>query len=67
MVNRNQKKGKTMAQIINLNQRILEKNFDRHSDPCSSCNEANKEKNCPCEEADIWWETFAKLFKKGEA
>lgn len=56
-----------MAQIINLNQRILEKNFDRHSDPCSSCNEANKEKNCPCEEADIWWETFAKLFKKGEA
>lgn len=56
-----------MAQVINLKQRKLEKNFDRHDDPCSSCDETNKEKNCPCEVADIWWEIFAKLFKKGEA
>lgn len=56
-----------MVQVINLKQKRLEKNFDRYDDPCSSCDEKNKEKNCPCETADIWWELFAKLFNKGEA
>jgi hypothetical protein len=56
-----------MVQIINLKQRKLEKNFDRHDDPCSSCAKTNKEKICTCETAEIWWETLAKLFKRGKA
>jgi len=52
-----------MADIIDLKQRRIEKNFDRDSDPCSSCSEENRRKNCPCETADIWWNHLASLLK----
>lgn len=55
-----------MAQIIDLNERRIKKNFDRNADPCSSCSEKNRIKNCPCEEADIWWNIAAGLLKEGK-
>lgn len=55
-----------MDNVINLAEKRMERNFDRNADPCSLCNEINQRKNCPCEEADIWWEIAAKLLKKGK-
>lgn len=51
---------------ISLSQKRLEKDFDRYSDPCTSCNDNEKCKTT-CVKADDWWMVFAKLFKRGEA
>ncbi len=49
-------------EIIDLE---LEKNFDRYTDPCSSCRDKiNKTCKKTCETASMWWKTFARRFKE---
>lgn len=55
-----------MANIISFNKFKDRKNFDRQQDPCSSCDEKTS-CNLTCGRAQVWWETFAELFKEGKA
>ena len=48
-----------MAQIISLKVERVKRKFDKTKDPCSYCDEKNRDKNCPCETADIWWDIVA--------
>ena len=55
-----------MTDVISFQKAKERKNFDRHQDPCSSCDEKT---SCilTCDRAQIWWGTFAELFKEGKA
>ena len=55
-----------MTQVINLQRRREEKNFDTDKEPCEHCPPRKKsECSTTCDKADNWWKIFAKKYIEG--
>ena len=51
-----------MSDIINIKEKVAERNFDLVNEPCSLCDDKPQCKTT-CEEARMWWQVFAKRFR----